>query len=423
MKKNQQKKEKNSKRNIEEKKVNSRSKSGKRDVEVIANTKSDKENKKVYKKDSNEKIEKNKSKLRISNIELLRIISMLMIICYHFSRHGKFSFAVGNLTLNRVWLDFFYLLGKLGVNIFVLISGYFLIEREKLSLKKVLKLWLQISFYNIAIFIIFYIFNRQYTVGKPLKMFIFPITFNTMWFASTYFVMFLLSPYINKFLNTLKKGEYKKFLIITNVLFCLIPTLSTVNAQVNNLIWFINIYAIAGYIRKYKDDFLNNNKKIIISIISIFTFCILFSISTIVLSNHFKSIIKYEQYFSKIYYAPLLLLSILIFKLFLNQKPFTNKFINILASATFGVYLIHDYNFVRRYVWLDLLKVNKYKNSPYLILYSLGVVLLIYIICSIIELLRIYIIEKRYINLLNKISLKLEKIDEKISNRFCLNDD
>ena len=47
MKKNQQKKEKNSKRNIEEKKVNSRSKSGKRDVEVIANTKIDKENKKV----------------------------------------------------------------------------------------------------------------------------------------------------------------------------------------------------------------------------------------------------------------------------------------------------------------------------------------------------------------------------------------
>lgn len=389
---------------------------------IVNDLKLDKNDTEISMKNSKNKSEKSKANSRISNIELLRIISMLMIICYHFSRHGKFSFEIGDLTLNRIWLDFFYLLGKLGVNIFILISGYFLIDREKLNLKKVLKLWLQISFYNIAIFAIFYIFNRQYTVGKPLKVFIFPITFNTMWFASTYFVMFLLSPYINKFLNSLNKGEYKKYLIITNILFCLIPTLSSVNSQVNNLIWFINIYSIAGYIRKYKDDFLNNNKKIIVEIISIFSFCILFSICTIVLSNKFSSLAKYEQYFSKIYYAPLLLLSILIFKLFLNQKTFKNKFINVLASATFGVYLIHDYNFVRRYVWLDLLKVNKYKNSPYLILYSLGVVLLIYFICSIIELLRIYILEKRYITLINKIGLKLEKIDEKLSKKFGLNE-
>lgn len=382
--------------------------------------------KKVTKKNIEKKIivEKNNDKKapRFSNIELLRIISMLMIICYHFSIHSKFSFQKGVLDFNRVWLDFFALLGKLGVNIFVLISGYFLITREKLDLKKVVKLWLQISFYNLTIFTVFYLFKRQYTVGKPLKMFIFPITFNTMWFASTYFIMFLLSPYISKFLNNLKKGEYKKFLILINIIFCLIPTLSSQTLQVNNLIWFINIFSIAGYIRKYKDDFLNNNKKIILGIISIFSICILVSIASVILSNRFGSLAKYERYFTKISYIPMQLLSILIFKLFLNQKPFVSKFINVIASATFGVYLIHDYNFVRRYVWLSLLKVRKYQNSPYLFIYSIIIVLSIYIICSIIELLRIYILEKRYMKLVDKICLKFEKFGDKISERFGLNE-
>ena len=60
-------------------------------------------------------------KIRNSNFEILRILSMFMIICFHCSFHGKFSDGEGN----RLIINFFNMFGELGVNCFVLISGYF----------------------------------------------------------------------------------------------------------------------------------------------------------------------------------------------------------------------------------------------------------------------------------------------------------
>jgi len=59
---------------------------------------------------------------RQSNIELLRIISILMIVIHHVLVHGIYN-AVNNSTLH--FIDSFVIYG---VNIFLLISGYFTIN-------------------------------------------------------------------------------------------------------------------------------------------------------------------------------------------------------------------------------------------------------------------------------------------------------
>ena len=65
-----------------------------------------------------------------------------------------------------------------------------------------------------------------------------------------------------------------------------------------------------------------------------------------------------------------------------------SKIINLLASATFGVYLIHDNNFVRPFLWHKVFMNASFQNSPYLIPYSIGVILLVYVVCTLIELTR-----------------------------------
>ena len=65
-----------------------------------------------------------------------------------------------------------------------------------------------------------------------------------------------------------------------------------------------------------------------------------------------------------------------------------SKIINLLASATFGVYLIHDNNFVRPFLWRIVFKNASYQNSPYLIPYSIAVIIIVYISCTVIELIR-----------------------------------
>ena len=71
---------------------------------------------------------------RYSNIELLRIVSMFMIISQHFGMYSGFDFSESDSFLNYAWVRFLQFGGKIGVNIFVLIAGYFLVTSEKHNL-------------------------------------------------------------------------------------------------------------------------------------------------------------------------------------------------------------------------------------------------------------------------------------------------
>lgn len=73
-----------------------------------------------------------------------------------------------------------------------------------------------------------------------------------------------------------------------------------------------------------------------------------------------------------------------------------NKFVNTISAATFGVYLIHDDPYVRDFLWSRVVKTTSYTTSKILILYSLIVITLVFVVCTMIELLRIHVIEKRY---------------------------
>ena len=59
-------------------------------------------------------------KKRESNIELLRILSMFMIIGHHFSVHGKFIVEETSF-INNIWIQLLFSGGKIGVNIFIII--------------------------------------------------------------------------------------------------------------------------------------------------------------------------------------------------------------------------------------------------------------------------------------------------------------
>lgn len=101
--------------------------------------------------------EHTKINTRQSNFELLRIVCMILIIAHHFSVH---SIIPENISrLNRFIFDVFAIGGKVAVNVFVLISGYFMVK-SKFKLQKLLMLIFQTFFYSIVIYIAFlYIWN------------------------------------------------------------------------------------------------------------------------------------------------------------------------------------------------------------------------------------------------------------------------
>ena len=156
---------------------------------------------------------------RNTSIELLRIISMIMIMFHHFAYHGNFEWNFNEVTLPHLWYDFILMGGKVGVDIFVLISGYFLIENtEKLfQPKKLLKFWGQVVFYSIMTYLLSVMLRLNAFEIKQLIKVCLPITYPGWWFASTYFMLYLIHPFLNKLLHGLSKTEYQ-YLILMMVL-------------------------------------------------------------------------------------------------------------------------------------------------------------------------------------------------------------
>ncbi len=153
-----------------------------------------------------EKKNLNKSE-RKSNIELLRVLAMILIVAHHVAVHSDFGFPTDLITFNKLWIQFIELGGKIGVNIFVLISGYFGVVARSIKPQKAIKLWLQIFTYSVVFFLISLKFlGEAFSLKTMIKDFL-PITYSNWWFASTYFVLYLLSPFLNRFLNSLDKKD------------------------------------------------------------------------------------------------------------------------------------------------------------------------------------------------------------------------
>ena len=122
----------------------------------------------------------------------------------------------------------------------------------------------------------------------------------------------------------------------------------------------------------------------------------------------------YGTYFCGQQKLPAFLASLFLFLGFKKMKIGYKKSINLISSATFGVYLIHDNNYMRRFLWYTLFHNASYTESPYLIPHSLCAILLVFVCCTLIELFRIYGPERSYTPLLSKFAAAIDRFQERL---------
>ena len=152
-------------------------------------------------------------------LDILRIISMMMIIALHILGKGKFITNSKNTDLWQLAyiIEMFCIVA---VNCYVLITGYFSID-SKFKWKKVLKIWGLVLFYSISIYLVLILIGvRQFNTSECIKAF-FPILTKEYWFVNCYLLLYILSPFLNKFIKSLEKKEFQRLLVILLVVFCL----------------------------------------------------------------------------------------------------------------------------------------------------------------------------------------------------------
>ncbi len=352
-------------------------------------------------------------KERQSNIELLRIISMVLIVAHHFSVHGGFVFDTTTVTLNECWLMLLQMGGKIGVDVFILISGYFLVNSDKANIKKIVMLALQILTYSLLTYVIGIIFKIEPFNKAVLLKHLFPITRGLWWFPTAYVVVYLFSPYINKAIKSLTKKEFQNMMILSFIIWSVLPTIIKDNPFSNTIIWFIFVYIIGAYIRLYPVKYKDSETYIVLAIalsIVLFIWSILFDILGI---NY-----KFFAVRSTLYYGqqtvPIIIISILLFLGFINMNIKSSKIINTIAKTTFGIYLIHDSRYGRLILWNKIFKNSTYLTSKYLIPYSIMVIIIVFVVCALIDFIRSKTLEKIYSNIIDRIERRIHEKQKRI---------
>lgn len=197
-------------------------------------------------------------KKRIVSIDLLRIVSMMMVVMLHFLGKGNLLPDVaGSMTVNGYVAWGLESLAIVAVNVYMLISGYFLVETGFKS-GRVVELICQVLFYTILVPVVLaalgIIGTDKFTIYYLLQTAL-PVQMQQYWFITAYIIMYLLSPVLAVAAKTLKREQLRNTVIALLLFFAvsksILPFQLEVDAKGYDALWFITVFLVAAYIRLY----------------------------------------------------------------------------------------------------------------------------------------------------------------------------
>lgn len=195
---------------------------------------------------------------RQANIELLRIAAMFMVVVMHYLTvtiepvpgSGVHGSDVGYAVTESLCI--------VAVNVYVLISGYFL-SPVSFSLRRVGRVLAQTLFYTILLPLVLVVcgilpFSEVFGVYHIWNS-IFPVQSGHYWFVTAYVVLLLFTPFLNAAVQRLDKKAFMQALLALLAFFCFGKTLSPLQFATDrygyDFGWFMVLYLTGGYLRRF----------------------------------------------------------------------------------------------------------------------------------------------------------------------------
>lgn len=386
---------------------------------------------------------------RNANFELLRIISMIFILYHHFARQTKWDFGdtrtkdkQGKLlppdkryftTFRHLFIIYLGCLGKVGVHVFILLSGYFYNTRSA-SLKSIIRLYYRTVTWTWSILAIMYFFIRGIW-WNDFKSQAWPVLSGQYWYVSTYFLIMIFTPALGLLVKHLSQRQlagtvttlllaisvtryfpmthriheffYCRFMLLfvlylVGAYFSQYPkTLKNVPAYCwGGALWMLNLidFYTLYYFNNYKSEFLAKNGR----------------------DNCDDKLLMASDY------SPLALLMAISLFLWARKLDLDNtriaKYICFFSSLTFGVYVAHENLLLRPYLW-KILNFGQHYKSPYFFPLLVVKPMSVYLACSFGEYLRHCIFGKLEPYIVNNLDYYLRTTGDKLGDFFGLDED
>lgn len=338
-------------------------------------------------------------KKRVVSIECLRILAMMMVVMLHYLGKGNLlPDLLGDMGSNGYVAWGMESLCIVAVNVYMLISGYFLVNTQ-FRFSRLIELGFQVLFYSILVSVVLLavgvIGKDSLTFNRLLEM-VFPVQMEHYWFITAYVIMYLFAPFISLGIKQMEQKQLRHIILALLVFFSLSKSILPVDLKIDNKgydgLWFLCVFLVAAYIRLYGIPFLEKGK--LRAVCCYLAGCgAIFAITFLVRAVYMKtgSLDHFVQDAYHYNHIVNLFAAVGLFYTFLNMKLSTEgifaKFIYGVAPCSLGVYLLHEQLEIR-YLWPKWLGANAEGSPVWFVLRAICSVLLVYALGTMIDWLR-----------------------------------
>ena len=330
----------------------------------------------------------------IAGIDILKIVSMLMIVTLHTLGHGGVLDNVVFMSRKYqcAWLLEIFCYGA--VNCYALISGFL---EANFRVKKVIVLWIEVLFYSILISVIMSMIFGWDLLSKEAWIYtFFPVFTRKNWYISAYIGMLCFVPFLKIVIDKIEQKTYKKCLMIMFLIYSVLPTIVRLLTGTGDYdafgiksgygtLWLIILYLTGAYIQRYQE----NEKKphiFLIGFLSMSFITILFKLGAdrMNLQSYGNILVSYT--------SPTIVLGSVMLLIFSSSIKIKQqrmcKIIRQMATASLGVYLIHDNDIIRMKIISNIVAGCWNHSFVKMFVKIFGVIICIYVICTLIEIAR-----------------------------------
>lgn len=254
--------------------------------------------------------------------------------------------------MNFSLLEFLWIVSGIAVNCYVMITGYFLVERTDFRWKGFLGVWFQTLFYSVTIFAVMALVTGEAAGWRDIVKTLTPIYHNTWWFITAYLCLLLVAPFLSITAKSLTKRQYQILLAVLFLLVFEYPYGKVVCAKAP-IVRFSFLFLLAGYLKLHGvPKWLSSRPWQ--------------SVVGLVLAMYLPAM-AYNAYrlWRGLPLVPLtsdgtfimLFLSTAVFCIFCST-PMEGRTANVIARMspyTLGIYLIHCHPSLGKYIWTNTL--------------------------------------------------------------------
>lgn len=333
-----------------------------------------------------------KTKQRIVYWDLLKIIACFCVIVNHTN-----SFIFNSTQPSLLWFIsvIYYLISKIAVPIFILVTGCTLLNKTdtyKKALHRFMKIILVIVLFSFMFYIVdIFIFDLGdfNLIDFLVKLVREPYT-GSYWYLYTYAGIVLMMPILQKVVKALNKKDLIFYIVISLIFFGIYPMLVKYFPDVMITSYFelplINMYVCLLFIGYYIGNYVKCDKKLMIIAIALF-FCSI-GVNTILIYNEYLiDAHGYYVFFDNKFIVTTIIASVSVFYIVkcISISDIISKYINKIGKYTFGIYLLSDF-FILHLYKLQVFLMNHF--------YAIFAILLFEIIVFICGMIGVFIIKK-----------------------------